>query len=341
MYNQSPGRMNMPKTGRGIPSALPMSPLNKFPVKPGMKLSSFENVLDKRTGKILSAEEQKSLLSSAPNTDLSQYEGITNVSSLISNPGESNIQGTANISNRVAGPTGRDRSFTGFQYPEVNNNVNRGLSKNEAGEITGFSYPNSKSNVAKTKRTEKQLQKMVQRRNQLSGDYPMLSNTLADGTQGAKNRIDEVKSFKTTSPSGENIYTTARVTGQQDNVSIPSVHTSQGTVGVTPGRRTTSNLTQSNKNFPQAFTQSEIQSRIEANPGRFYSEQGNLSNKIGNIGLGKNKADRYDHLDFTGSMQAPDISGSTTSRSGGIIKSQLSNEARRRGTRRDQVRRNY
>ncbi len=328
MYKPSPGRMNMPKTGRGIPSALPMSPLNKFPVKPGMKLSGFEAVLDKKTGKLV---DSSVVTNAEKDADLSQYEGVTNISQLISSPGESNIQGTANISNRVAGPTGRDRTFTGFQYPEVNNNVNRGLSTNEANEVTGFSYPNSKSNVAKTKRTEQQLQAKVQRRNQLSGDYSL----------GPNNRIDEYESLQTTSPSGENIYTTARVTGQQDNVSIPSVHTSQGSVGVTPGRNTTSNLTQSNLNFPQAFTPSEIQSRIQAKPGRFYSEQGSLSNKIGNIGLGRNKADRYGHLDFTGSMQAPNISSSTTTRSGSIINSQLSNEARRRGVRKDQVRKNY
>ena len=55
MYKPSPGRMNMPKTGRGIPSAFQMSPLNEknFPVKPGMKFESFEQVLDKKTGKLV------------------------------------------------------------------------------------------------------------------------------------------------------------------------------------------------------------------------------------------------------------------------------------------------
>lgn len=324
--------MNMPKTGRGIPSALPMSPLNKFPVKPGMKLSEYEVLIDKRDGSVV----DQSALNVPTGTDLSHLEGATNVTKALAGP-----QGTGYISNRIAGPTGRDRSFTGFQYPEVNNNVNRGVENSESNEVTGFSFPVSQGNISKTKRTQEQLQKMVQRRNQLSGDYPMLSNTLGDGTQGAKVRIEEADSFKTTTPSGGDIYTTARITGQQDNVSIPSVHTSQGTVGVTPGKNTASNLTQSNKNFPQAFSLSEIQSQIQSKPGRFYSEKGSLSNKIGNIGLGKNKADRYDHLDFTGSMQAPNISSSTTTRSGNIINSQLSNEARRRGTRRDQVRRNY
>jgi hypothetical protein len=47
-YKQSPGRMNMPKTGRGIDSVALMtgetSPLLKFPIKKGTKLSENERV---------------------------------------------------------------------------------------------------------------------------------------------------------------------------------------------------------------------------------------------------------------------------------------------------------
>tara|TARA_R110001606_G_scaffold384274_1_gene547051 strand:+ start:394 stop:831 length:438 start_codon:yes stop_codon:yes gene_type:complete len=45
-YNQSPGRMNMPKTGRGINAATLMtgSPAKKFPIKEGTKLAENEAV---------------------------------------------------------------------------------------------------------------------------------------------------------------------------------------------------------------------------------------------------------------------------------------------------------
>lgn len=47
-YKQSPGRMNMPKTGRGIDSVALMtgetSPLLKFPIKKGTKISENERV---------------------------------------------------------------------------------------------------------------------------------------------------------------------------------------------------------------------------------------------------------------------------------------------------------
>ena len=47
-YKQSPGRMNMPKTGRGIDSVALMtgetSPLLNFPIKKGTKLSENERV---------------------------------------------------------------------------------------------------------------------------------------------------------------------------------------------------------------------------------------------------------------------------------------------------------
>ena len=47
-YKQSPGRMNMPKTGRGIDSVALMTgettPLLKFPIKKGTKISENERV---------------------------------------------------------------------------------------------------------------------------------------------------------------------------------------------------------------------------------------------------------------------------------------------------------
>jgi hypothetical protein len=334
MYKQAPGRMNMPKTGRGIPSALPMSPLSEknFPVKPGMKLSDFEEVLDKQTGKIV----DKSVLNAPEGTDLSRYEGITNITKLTSG-----AQGTGNISNRIAGSSGRERSVKGYMFPEVNTNVNRGVTKNEAGEVSGYTYP-SQSNKKATDRAEKQLKAKVAQRNVLSNDYEKFQYQNPQGNfVGPKNRISESDASRTTTPSGENIYTTARVTGQRDNVSIPEVSKSQGGVKVTPGRTTPSNLTQSNFNFPQAFTPSEIESRIKAKPGRFYNETASLTNKIGNIGFGKNRADRYAHLDFTGTQQAPNISSSGGSRTSTIINSQLSNEARRKKINKNQVRKNY
>ena len=64
-YKQSPGRMNMPKTGRGIDSVALMtgetSPLLKFPIKKGTKLKEGESILVKgpggRTYKASSTEE--------------------------------------------------------------------------------------------------------------------------------------------------------------------------------------------------------------------------------------------------------------------------------------------
>ena len=303
-----------------------------FPVKPGMKLADFEEVLDKQTGKIV----DKSVLNAPKGTDLSRYEGITNITKLTSG-----AQGTGNISNRVAGTTTRERGFEGAKFPKVNTNVNKGVTKNEAGEVDGYTYP-SMSNKKATDRTKKQLMAKVAQRNVLSDDYEKFQYQNLEGKfVGGKNRITESDSKRTTTPSGESIYTTARVTGQRDNVSIPEVSTSQGSVRVTPGRNMPSNLTQSNKNFPQAFTPSEIKSKITEKPGRFYSEQGSLSDKIGNIGLGRNRADRYDHLDFTGTQQAPSISSSTRTRSGNIIKSQEANEARRKGVTKNRVRKLY
>jgi hypothetical protein len=53
-YKQSPGRMNMPKTGRGIDSAALMtgetSPLLKFPIKKGTKLNEGEKVIVRYNG---------------------------------------------------------------------------------------------------------------------------------------------------------------------------------------------------------------------------------------------------------------------------------------------------
>jgi|TARA_R100001460_G_scaffold29831_1_gene59108 hypothetical protein len=328
----SPTEMGHSPTEMGhSPAEMGHSPLEakNFPVKPGMKLADFEEVLDKQTGKIV----DKSVLNAPEGTDLSRYEGITNITKLTGG-----VQGKGNISNRIAGTSGRQRTFEGYQFPEVNTNVNKGVTKNESDEVDGFTY-SSQSNKNLTNKAVKQLMSKVAQRNYLSDDYEKSQyQNLKGEFVGPKDRISESDAKRTTTPSGESIYTTARVTGQTDNVSIPDVSKAQGSVRATPGRNTSSNLTQSNKNFPQAFTPSEIESRITAKPGRFYSTQGDMSSKIGNIGIGENRADRYDHLDFTGTQQAPNISSSTSTRSGNIIKSQESNEARRRGIRKDQVR---
>ena len=54
-YKQSPGRMNMPKTGRGIDSVALITgettPLLKFPIKKGTKLSENERVAVNIMGK--------------------------------------------------------------------------------------------------------------------------------------------------------------------------------------------------------------------------------------------------------------------------------------------------
>jgi len=306
MYKQSPGRMNMPKTGRGIPSALPMSPLNKFPVKPGMKLSKYEKLLDKTSGNILTDEEASNILSSSPDTDLSQYEGVTNLTGV-----SKDMEGRASISERISGPQGRTRSYQGYQFPEVSNVTGSNTSRNEANEVDGFSFP-SEANYNLTNRTQKQIGNLIQ------------SSNIA-----SNRNVTEPESKRTTSPKGENIYTTARVTGQQDvSQLIPNVRYSGGKAFMTPREQVT-NLTQMNKNFPSAFTESQIQSNISQNPNQYYATGGNYQRREGNIGIGKNVKDAYEHMDFTGSMQAPTTGSGPASNIYQAITRRQENEALR------------
>jgi hypothetical protein len=283
----------MPKTGRGIPSALTTSPLNKFPVKPGMRLSKYERLLDTKSGRVVTDEEASNILSSSPGTDLSRYQGVTNLTKL-----SSSTEGRASISERIAGPEGRTSSYKGFQFPEVSKVTGSNISRNEANKVDGFSYP-SETNYKRSNRTEKQIQNLIQ----------------LDNLRSNKNAT-EPESMKPTSTTGEDIYTTARVTGQQDTTElIPEVRYTNGKAFVRPTEQVT-NLTQMNKNFPSSFTESRIQSDISQNPNRYYATEDNYQRKEGNIGIGKNVKDAYEHMDFAGSMQAPIIPSYQTPRSG-------------------------
>ena len=297
MYKQAPGRMNMPKTGRGIPSALPMSPLSKFPVKPGMKLESFENVLDKTTGNILTKDQASKILSSPTGTDLSRYEGVTNVSQLL-NTGQ---EGVANVNRRVSrGARSTESNVTA--YPKVDLSEGSNTIKSARGNIVGSKNVGGKSGEVRTDRTMSQLQNLATSRNYLNtpksemvSPHPKMKNIA----------ISESKGAKTTAPSGDDIYTTARVTGQQDVDYLPNIISSAGTVRQQASRKNATNLTQMNRSFPKAFTQADIQSSVSENPNRFFATGSMSQRPMGNIPSLENVRDDYAHQDRSGYMQAP------------------------------------
>jgi len=297
MYKQAPGRMNMPKTGRGIPSALPMSPLSKFPVKPGMKLESFENILDKKTGNLLTRDQASQLLSSPTGTDLSQYEGVTNVSQLL-NTGQ---EGVANVNRRVSRGARTTESNT-TAYPRVDLSEGSNTIVSERGNIVGSRNVGGRRGEAHTDRTMSQLQNLATSRNYLNtprsemvSPHPNLGNIA----------ILEKDAARTTAPSGADIYTTARVTGQQDIDYLPNIISSAGTVRQQASREKATNLTQRNMNFPKAFTQADIQSSISENPNQFFATGSMSQRPMGNIPSLQNVQDDYAHQDRQGYLQAP------------------------------------
>ncbi len=297
MYKQAPGRMNMPKTGRGIPSALPMSPLSKFPVKPGMQLESFENILDKKTGNILTKDQASKILSSPTGTDLSQYEGVTNVSQLL-NTGQ---EGVANVNRRVSRGT-RSTESNVTAYPKVDLSEGSNTIVSERGNIVGSRNVGGRSGEARTDRTMSQLQNLATSRNYLNAPK---SELVSPNPKMDKIAILESKAAKTTAPSGADIYTTARVTGQQDVDDLPNIISSAGTVRQQASREKATNLTQRNMNFPKAFTQADIQSSISENPNQFFATGSMSQRPMGNIPSLQNIQDDYAHQDRRGYLQAP------------------------------------
>lgn len=297
MYKQAPGRMNMPKTGRGIPSALPMSPLSKFPVKPGMKLESFENILDKTTGNILTKDQASKILSSPTGTDLSQYEGVTNVSQLL-NTGQ---EGVANVNRRVSRGARTTESNT-TAYPKVDLSEGSNTIVSERGNIVGSRNVGGRRGEAHTDRTMSQLQNLVTSRNYLNTPR---SEMVSPNPNLGNIAILEKDAARTTAPSGADVYTTARVTGQQDIDYLPNIISSAGTVRQQASREKATNLTQRNMNFPKAFTQADIQSSISENPNQFFATGSMSQRPMGNIPSLQNIQDDYAHQDRRGYLQAP------------------------------------
>tara|TARA_R110001632_G_scaffold32445_1_gene83937 strand:- start:1427 stop:2458 length:1032 start_codon:yes stop_codon:yes gene_type:complete len=310
MYKPTPGRSALPKTGRGIPSALPMSPLNKdFPVKPGMKLASYETLFNKADGTQLSKEEATAVLSQKPGTDLSMYEGATNMSQLLgrNNDGSYSPQssqeafvGEANVNRRVATNAGKEQNpnTAGFkgQFPRVS-----------SGEVpaTATSYTNrgGKTGETRTDKTVKELQGMATNYNVRSG---MFGNNI-NGNYGPE--LDYQQSQITTN-NGNDIFTTGRIGFQRDYVGNPtdSYSEERGSTKRSNYRPRTSNITQQNLNFPTAFTASDIENTVTENPNSLYRQTGSRPTQggvqaIGGVPVPANRADSYQHLDFAGKLQ--------------------------------------
>jgi hypothetical protein len=309
-YNQKSkaGRGNMVKTGRGIPSSLKMSgsPLNvtNFPVKPGMKLATYEAVVDSRTGEMV---DPSVVANAKPGDDLSYLEGVTNLSALsggkyMGDEGrfDNSYAGTYNIQNRIAGPQGTVNEYSSVLYPEVSEQPGIDVTTGEqVVPLEGYSLLKSKNMRGRVARTEDQINRYIQ-------DYNM-PNSTRDYTFG-------IVADRPVTADGKPLYTTARVTGQQDFDEIPNVskydfrrggYKKGGTIGET------TNLTQRNINFPRVFSEQEIKDEIQKNPSRFYREYNpqdrNTSFRVGYTGprQGSNIQGQYTSMDFKGKMQAP------------------------------------
>lgn len=298
----------MAKTGRGIPSSLKMSssPLNvaNFPVKPGMKLATYEAVVDSRTGEMV---DPSVVANAKPGDDLSYLEGVTNLSAL--SGGEykgdegrfdNSYAGTYNIQDRIAGPQGTVNEYSSVMYPEVSGQ--QGIDVTTGEQVIpseGYSLLKSKKMRGRVNRTEDQINRYIQ-------DYNM-PNSTRDYTRG---KIADRPVTADEKP----LYTTARITGQEDFDEIPNVSKYDFTRGgYKKGgtRGETTNLTQRNINFPRVFSEQEIKDEIQENPSRFYREYNpqdrNTSFRVGYTGprQGSNIQGQYTSGDFKGQMQAP------------------------------------
>ena len=317
MYKQSPGRMNMPKTGRGINAATlmtgsptQMSPLNKdFPVKPGMKLASYETLFNKADGTELSKEEATAVLSQKPGTDLSMYEGGTNISQLLgrSDDGSYNDQlnqerfvGESNVNRRVATNAGKDQypNPAGFkgQFPTVS-----------SGEVpanaTSYTRRGGKTGEARTDKTVKELQGMAT-------NYNVNSGLFGNDTNGNSRPELDYQQSQITTNKGNDIFTTGRIGFQRDYVGNPtdSYNEKRDSTTRSSYRPRTSNITQQNLNFPTTFTASDIENKVTENPNSLYRQTGSRPTQgaiqgIGGVPVPANRADTYQHLDFSGTLQ--------------------------------------
>ena len=320
----SPNQMGHSPAEMGhSPAEMGHSPLEakNFPVKPGMKLSNFEELIDKRTGERVGKEA----LNVAEDTDLSHLEGVTNLSKL----GEGGLRSEANISNRVnAGQYkfNRDRGTyspvddfakegmttkNDPNYPRVNLNVDKGLEFDEKGEVSSFDLGrNYKSKQKKLDKAQSEIKDMIKSHNVRSsareekGSYPNV------GLPTNRPGILETDAIRPRTAANEDIYTTARLGNTRDTAYRGTTHSIEGITG-NPGIRTRSTyLTQQNKRMPETFTVNSLKESIAQMPNRFYATAnpgttGFYDRRVGNIPSLSNIKDDYAHLDFTGSMQRP------------------------------------
>jgi len=321
----SPNQMGHSPTEMGhSPAEMGHSPLEakNFPVKPGMKLSDFEELIDKRTGERVGKEA----LNVAEGTDLSYLEGVTNLSKL----GDDSLRADANISNRVnAGQYkyNRERGYSvpaddfarelmekgsGTKYPRVNLDVDKGLSYDEKGEVSSFDLgKNYKSKGKKLDKAKGEIQDMIKSHNVRSsarkekGSYPDV------GFPGNRPGILETDANKPRTAAGEDIYTTARLGHTKDTARRGTTYSMHGTTAWPSTKLTRSTyLTQQNKNMPETFTVNRLKDRIASGAENFYATAnpgttGFYDRKAGNIPSLSNIKDDYAHLDFTGSLQRP------------------------------------
>lgn len=321
MYKPSPGRMNMPKTGRGIPSAFQMSPLNEknFPVKPGMKFESFEQVLDKKTGKLV---DSSLVTNAAKGTDLSRYEGLTNISQVRSASGnDPSISGGADgmateaiVNRRVnKGRTNDPNKVSKVKssFLPVNTQSGLGTTTDKNGiinESTDYSLKQLKDGTVKRKKSDNTDRTMGQLQG-ISTGYLDAKGQFGDTKQG---RLGSILTDQTRTNDGEDLYTTARITSSQDATNFRNnmLFNSDDQYASRQRGNEMSNLTQNNKNFNDVFTLGDIQKDVAKYKNKYYytgdggkTRQGRQILDGGT--LAENRQDDYEHLDLSGALQGP------------------------------------
>jgi len=298
-----------------------MSPLKEknFPVRPNMKLSNFEELIDKRTGEKVGKEA----LNVPEGTDLSYLEGVTNLSKL----GEGGMKADANISNRVNAGQYRYNKSRGYSvplddyarnemqetdppaYPRVNLNVDEGLTQYEDGSYSFDLGKNYKQKDKKLTQAKSDVKNMIKGHNVRSnqdkreGSYPNV------GLPGNKRGILETDAVKPRTAANEDIYTTARLGNKTDTDYKTTTYTLEGATGYPSSEANKTYLTQRNKNMPSTFTLNSLKNRISKNPQQFYVAAGpnsTMSDRpTGNLANLSNLKDDYTHMDFTGNLQRP------------------------------------
>ena len=320
-YKQPQGLgLTRPKTGAGIPSALTMkgSPAHKdFPVKPGMKLASYEGIISKITGNQLNAADQNEYLTSGTiggkTVDQSSLEAFTNLSKL----SEEGSKSTAQISNRMTQSQSKDKDgyvtlkpkdeLTGYTEGTTSTDANTGEQVVTPGQMGAFP---STQNMNRTRSAQDEIADSIKNYQSGSGGGFNIGD---DG------RVYEGDLYgKNTTADGEDIITTQRLTQKSDVLPItdkPSTFAggSRRAFDFNEG----SNLTQGNLNIANglATTLSDIQANIASKPGKYYSNMGGTSANggrlyergAGNIVMQSNVKDNYAHLDRLGPQRGLEV----------------------------------